>query len=48
MDIQNKNGETALHIAARYGCAEIVRYLCDFGAALDLQDDVRKLVISSF
>jgi ankyrin repeat protein len=35
-----KNGETALHIAARYGCTDIIRYLCENSANLDLQDDV--------
>ena len=39
-NVANRNGETALHIAARYGCAEIVRCLCLCGADLDMQDDV--------
>ncbi len=36
-----KHGETALHIASRYGCTELVRYMCESGANLDIQDDVR-------
>jgi len=40
LDVQNRIGETALHIAARYGCAELVHCLCMCGADLDLQDDV--------
>jgi ankyrin repeat protein len=39
LDVQNKNGETPLHIASRYGCCEIVKFLCECGANLDLQDD---------
>ena len=38
--MQNKNGETPLHIASRYGCTEIVKFLCEYGANLDVQDDV--------
>jgi ankyrin repeat protein len=38
--VQNKNGETPLHIASRYGCTEIVKFLCEYGANLDVQDDV--------
>ncbi len=43
LDVQNRIGETALHIAARYGCAELVHCLCMCGADLDLQDDVSSL-----
>lgn len=28
-----------MHIASRYGCCEIVRFLCEFGANLDIEDD---------
>ncbi|CAF0705929.1 unnamed protein product [Brachionus calyciflorus] len=39
LNSQNKNGETPLHIASRYGCIELVRILCEYGANLDIQDD---------
>ena len=45
MDIQNKNGETPLHIASRYGCAEIVKFLCEYGANLDIQDDQQETAL---
>ena len=48
LNVQNKNGESALHIAARYGSAEIVKYLCENGANVDLLDDVRILTTNGF
>ena len=35
-----KNGETSLHVAARYGHPHIVEHLCKLGANVDCQDDV--------
>jgi ankyrin repeat protein len=37
----NKNGETSLHVAARYGHPHVVEHLCKLGGNVDCQDDVR-------
>ena len=37
----DKNGETSLHVAARYGHPHIVEHLCKLGGNVDCQDDVR-------
>jgi len=34
-----KNGETSLHVAARYGHAHVVEHLCRLGGNVDCQDD---------
>ena len=41
LDVQNKNGETPVHVAARYGCNELIRVMGELGANLDIQDDVK-------
>ncbi|XP_078690062.1 uncharacterized protein LOC144921164 isoform X5 [Branchiostoma floridae x Branchiostoma belcheri] len=38
LDIQDKSGETPLHVAARYGHADVVEYLCSLGVNMNLQD----------
>lgn len=38
--LSDKNGETSLHVAARYGHPHIVEHLCKLGANVDCQDDV--------
>ena len=40
VNITNKVDATALHLAARYGHTEIVRYLCLAGLDLTTQDTV--------
>ena len=40
LHVTNKEGETALHIAAVRGYYNIVRLLCESGANLDKQDNV--------
>lgn len=35
-----QSGETALHVAARYGHADVVQLLCSFGSNPDFQDKV--------
>lgn len=35
-----QSGETALHVAARYGNMDVVRYLCSIQANPDLADRV--------
>ncbi|XP_063956306.1 death-associated protein kinase 1-like isoform X1 [Lytechinus pictus] len=37
-DQKNKHGETALHLAAGYGHVDIIRYLQDKGATIDVAD----------
>ena len=34
-----------MHIASRYGCAEIVKFLCEYGANLDIQDDQQETAL---
>jgi ankyrin repeat protein len=36
-----QSGETALHVAARYGNVDVVTYLCSIKANPDLSDRVR-------
>uniref|UniRef100_A0A183EGM9 ANK_REP_REGION domain-containing protein n=1 Tax=Gongylonema pulchrum TaxID=637853 RepID=A0A183EGM9_9BILA len=36
LDIQDKNGDTALHIAARIGLLSAVQTLCHLGASVDI------------
>lgn len=36
-----QSGETALHVAARYGNVDVVSYLCSIRANPDLTDRVR-------
>lgn len=36
-----QSGETALHVAARYGHADVVQLLCSFGSNPNFQDKVR-------
>lgn len=36
-----QSGETALHVAARYGNVDVVSYLCSIQANPDLADRVR-------
>jgi ankyrin repeat protein len=43
-----KNGETALHIASRYGYTDIIRFMCESSANLDLQDDVSATCLALF
>lgn len=38
VDLQNKNGETALHVAAANGNLEVMGYLLEQGALIDIQD----------
>lgn len=40
LDWSNAHGKTALHIAALRGNEELVRMLCDFGADVDLADNM--------
>lgn len=35
-----QSGETALHVAARYGHADVVQLLCSFGSNPNFQDKV--------
>lgn len=41
VNIQNGSGQTALMMAARYGCEKIVTYLLDSGADVNLRDGYR-------
>lgn len=38
INIQNSNNETALHLAARYGKANMVRYLIELGISKDIKN----------
>ncbi|VDM93286.1 unnamed protein product, partial [Onchocerca ochengi] len=40
LDIQDKNGDTALHIASRIGLLSAVQTLCNFGALVDVVNQV--------
>ena len=42
LHVSNKEGETALHVAAVRGYYTIVRFLCGKGANMDAQDKVRE------
>lgn len=42
----HQSGETALHVAARYGNVDVVRYLCSIQANPDLADRVRAITSS--
>ena len=42
LQLSNKEGETALHVAAVRGYYTIVRFLCGKGANMDAQDKVRE------
>ena len=44
----NKNGETSLHVAARYGHAHVVEHLCKLGGNVDCQDDVSVMLECMF
>ena len=44
--IQNKNGDTALFGTCRGRHTEIARILLDFGASVDLQNEVSQLSFS--
>ena len=39
LNVQNKHNETKIHIA-RYGCNDLIKYMCEFCANLDVQNDV--------
>lgn len=43
-NIKNKNGEMALHLAAKYSQIETLKALIDFGASINLKDLHRKCV----
>lgn len=43
-----QSGETALHVAARYGHADVVQLLCNFGSNPNFQDKVGHGSLISF
>lgn len=42
-----QSGETALHVAARYGHVDVVQYLCSIGSNPNFQDKVGSISSSS-
>jgi ankyrin repeat protein len=42
VDMQDKQGETALHLAARVGNVEVVSKLISAGASVDMQDNFQR------
>lgn len=47
VDFQNKDGETPLHVACRFGSPDLVKVLCELTAHLDIHDDVNPTLLFS-